>query len=295
MFQDLSKYIIKNGDYPVAHGGFGKIWKCTLYKDPSPIRVAVKALQYVDDQLGPAKTKMIQRIMHELRICAKLNHPNILRIYGYTHGFGPFPAIVSLWAENGNLTVYLKLQGAALTLVRRFQLLRDIIAGLRYLHTNNVIHGDFNGPNVLIHGDGTACIADFGLSLMYSEFISASQASHTSTIKGNVRWMAPELLVVRDDGTQVRPSKQSDMYSFGGITLQVLTNKAPYYYLTNDATIILRIAKSQTPSRSRYPELLEQYWPFIEQCWSTNPWGRPSAEGADEAIRSEFDSLSRSR
>ncbi|KAG2361623.1 hypothetical protein BDR07DRAFT_34876 [Suillus spraguei] len=38
----------------------------------------------------------------------------------------------------------------------RFQLLRDIIAGLQYLHANNVIHGDFTGPNVLIHGDGTA-------------------------------------------------------------------------------------------------------------------------------------------
>ncbi|KAG2142804.1 kinase-like domain-containing protein [Suillus bovinus] len=233
--------------------------------------------------------------MREFRICTNLDHPNILRIYGYTHGFGPFPAIVSLWAENGNLTVYLERQGATLTLVRRFQLLTDIIAGLRYLHANNVIHGDFNGPNVLIHGDGTACIADFGLSLMYSEFISASQASWTSTLKGNMRWMAPELLVEREDGSQVRPSEQSDMYSFGGVMLQVLTNRLPYYNLTNGAAIILCIAKSQTPSRYRYPELPGQYWPFIEQCWSSNPWGRPSAEGADEAIRNEFSLLSRSQ
>jgi serine/threonine protein kinase len=76
-------------------------------------------------------------------------------------------------------------------------------------------------PNVLIHGDGTACVADFGLSLMYSEFIGASQASWTSTLKGNMRWMAPELLIEREDGSQARPSEQSDMYSFGGIMLQV--------------------------------------------------------------------------
>jgi serine/threonine protein kinase len=74
---------------------------------------------------------------------------------------------------------------------------------------------------VLIRGDGTACVADFGLSLMYSEFITASQASWTSQMKGNVRWMAPELLIEQEDGSQVRPSKQSDMYSFGGIMLQV--------------------------------------------------------------------------
>ncbi|KAG1870956.1 kinase-like domain-containing protein [Suillus tomentosus] len=293
MLQDLSKYITKEGDYPVTRGGFGEIWKSTLHIDRSSVKVAVKALQvYADDQLQAAKRKKIKRIMRELRICANLNHANILRIYGYTYGFGPFPAIVSPWAENGNLTIYLEREGAALTLVRRFQLLRDIIAGLQYLHANSVIHGDFNGPNVLIRGDGTACVADFGLSLMYSEVVSASQASWTSTLKGNMRWMAPELLVEQEDGSQARPTEQSDMYSFGGIMLQVLTNKIPYHHLTNDAAIILCIAKSQMPSRYRYPELPEQYWSFIEQCWSTHPWDRPSTEGADTAIRNEFYSLS---
>ncbi|KAG2095090.1 kinase-like domain-containing protein [Suillus discolor] len=293
MLQDLSEYITKDGDYPITRGGFGEIWKCT-YR--SSVKVAVKALQvYADDQLGPAKVKKIKRIKRELRICANLKHTNILPIFGYTHGFGPFPAIVSPWAENGNLIVYLEREGAALTLVRRFQLLRDIIAGLQHLHANNVIHGDFNGPNVLIHGDGTACVADFGLSLMYSEVITASQASWTSTLKGNMRWMAPELLIPeREDGSPTRPSEQSDIFSFGGIMLQVLTNKIPYYYLPNDAAIVLCIARSEKPFRSRYPGLPEKYWRFIEQCWSTNPRDRPSTDGADVTIRDEFDSLSRS-
>ncbi|KAG2340575.1 kinase-like protein [Suillus weaverae] len=145
-------------------------------------------------------------------------------------------------------------------------------------------------PNVLIHDDGTACVADFDLSLMYSEVISPSQASWTSTIKGNTRWMAPELLVEREDGSQVRPSKQSDMYSFGGIMLQV-----PLFVGLHQQSIviILCIAKSQTPSWSRYPELLSgQYWQFIKQCWSTDPQDRPLAEGADVTIRNEFYSLS---
>ncbi|KAG0703872.1 kinase-like domain-containing protein [Suillus ampliporus] len=236
-----------------------------------------------------------QRIERELRICASFKHANILPVYGYTSGFGPFIAIVSPWAENGNLTAYLEHEGETLTLVRRFQILADIIAGLQYLHVNHVIHGDFTGPNVLIHGDGTACVADFGLSLMYSEVISVSQASWTSTLKGNMRWMAPELLVPQEDGPLARPSKQSDIYSFGGIMLQVLTNKIPYYHLSNDAAIILCIAKSETPSRSRYPVLPDKNWHFIEQCWSTDPQGRPSTERVDEIIRNEFYLLSRSR
>jgi serine/threonine protein kinase len=97
---------------------------------------------------------------------------------------------------------------------------------------------------VLIHGDGTACVADFGLSLMYSEFITASQASWTSTLKGNVRWMAPELLVPeREDGSPTRPSEQSDMFSFGGIVLQVRLEDSP---LVND---IINSAFRSSPTK----------------------------------------------
>ncbi|KAG2073674.1 kinase-like protein [Suillus decipiens] len=229
-------------------------------------------------------------------ICANLHHANILPVYGYTTGFGPFIAIVSPWAENGNLTTYLKREHANMTVLRRFEILRDIMAGLQYLHANSVIHGDFSGPNVLIRGDGSACISDFGLSLMYSEIISASQASWTSTLKGNMRWMAPERLVLeREDGSPTRPSEQSDIFSFGGVMLQVLTNKIPYYYLLNDAAIVLCIARSEKPYRDRYPELPEKYWTFIEECWSPDPWDRPSTRGADAVIRKEFYSLSKSR
>ncbi|KAG1782946.1 kinase-like protein [Suillus placidus] len=203
-----------------------------------------------------------------------LKHANILPVYGYTYGFGPFIAIVCPWAENGNLTTYLAHQGETLTLVRRFQILRDIIAGLQYLHANSVIHGDITGPNVLING--------------------ASQASWTSTLKGNMRWMAPELLVEQEDGSSPRPSKQSDIYSFGGIILQVLTNKIPYYHLSSDAAIILCIAKSQKPCRSRYPVLPDEHWKIIEQCWSTDPQVRPSTEKVDGEIKNEFQALSRS-
>jgi serine/threonine protein kinase len=75
--------------------------------------------------------------------------------------------------------------------------------------------------NVLIHGDGTACIADFGLSLLSSELMSMGQASSTLAIHGNVRWLAPELLELPENDSYVQPNKCSDIYSFGGVILQV--------------------------------------------------------------------------
>ncbi|KAG2349258.1 hypothetical protein BDR05DRAFT_411660 [Suillus weaverae] len=128
---------------------------------------------------------------------------------------------------------------------------------------------------------------------MYSEVISVSKASWTSApIQGNLPWMAPELLQEQKDGCQVRPSQQSDIYSFGGIMLQVLTNEIPYYYLTQKAAIIICIANSVKPDRTLYPVIHDKYWQFIERCWSTLPQDRPSAEEVERDIRNEFDSLS---
>jgi len=292
MLQDLTNYINKVENYPVARSGFGEIWKCIYKTDRRLIEVAVKSLLVNDsNELGEGMEKKSKMIRRELRILAKLRHGNILPVYGYTYGFGRLMAIVTPWAANGNLTTYLEHEDAALTIVRRFEILRDIAAGLQYLHATNVIHGDLTGSDVLIHGNGTACLADFGLSLLYSEVVSTSQASWTSSFHGNFRWMAPELLGDSEDDPPVRPGKYSDIYSFGGIMLQALTSKIPYYYI-REAAVIGCLHARVKPSRSRYPAISDKYWYFIEECWSAATHDRPSAERVAEVIRDELDSLS---
>jgi len=115
-----------------------------------------------------------RKIKRELRICIRLDHSNVLPVYGCTYGFGLFMAIVTPWAESGNLTTYLEHNNANITLVRRFQILKNVASGLQYMHANDIIHGDLTGPNVLIDADGTACLSDFGLSLLYSELVDVN-------------------------------------------------------------------------------------------------------------------------
>ncbi|OAX34501.1 kinase-like protein [Rhizopogon vinicolor AM-OR11-026] len=158
------------------------------------------------------------------------------------------------------------------------------------VHANNVIHGDLTGPNVLIHSDGTACLADFGLSLVYSEVATTSAASWTSSLHGNIRWLAPELFGDPEDELPVRPSKYSDIYSFGGIMLQVLSSKIPYYYL-GEAALIQRIGNGIKPLRARYPSVSDKYWRFISLCWADVVESRPSVEEVVEWIVDEFHSL----
>lgn len=58
----------------------------------------------------------------ELRICASLDHKNILPVYGYAHAFSPLMAIVIPRVDYGNLVMYLEHKDAVLTVVRRFRI-----------------------------------------------------------------------------------------------------------------------------------------------------------------------------
>ena len=104
------------------------------------------------------------------------------------------------------------------------------------VHSQHVVHGDLSGvgilaevscsslilqneqSNVLVHGNGRACIADFGLSTLLTR-LGGSTFATTHQAKGTTRWMAPELLDLDDSKTA--PAMQSDVYSFGSIMLQV--------------------------------------------------------------------------
>lgn len=276
-FSDLTQDLRKKSDYPVAHGGFGDIWKCVLARSTEENHdVAVKAIRsyFLDENDRVKKDKRLRR---ELIIWQKLIHDNILPLYGVALGFGPFTAMVSPWAKNGSMTAYLE-SHRDLMIPDRFKLLSDIASGLHYLHSNQVVHGDLSGSNVLVMENGTACLSDFGLSGVISEFFGSSTFS--STISGNIRWGAPELFAVpetQDDAPTNRPSKEADIYSFGSIMLQVLSGKVPYYYIKQQMQIIVMVVNGKRPRRPEEPKIADEHWSMIECCWSPSNV-RPSSD-----------------
>ncbi|KIK94556.1 hypothetical protein PAXRUDRAFT_827874 [Paxillus rubicundulus Ve08.2h10] len=156
-----------------------------------------------------------------------------------------------------------------------------------YLHSQNVVHGDLSGSNVLISGDGRACLSDFGLSTTCQEVSSASQ---TPSFPVNIRWAAPELFLEKEEGTPTSrfPSQETDIYSFGSIMFQVLTGKLPFHGIRRIAQIILLVSCGQRPSRElgcdgeTIPDVL---WDFTERCWQS-PSERPSSEEVVRFIES---------
>ncbi|KAF8839148.1 kinase-like protein, partial [Paxillus ammoniavirescens] len=222
---DLTGHIVRDGDEPLASGSFGDIYKGTLRTSGRSIHVAVKAIRTYSVDDGDS-AKIQKRFRREIKKWLNLNHTNILPLFGTTMNFGRFPAMVCPWVENGALTSYLGRPDGNLTTVS------DVAAGLQYLHSRSVVHGDLSGSNVLVDGNERACISDFGLSTLLTQ-LGGSTFATSNQSPGTLRWAAPELLEFHEaEGEEnpphIIPSPGSDVYSFGRIMLQVCPISTPF-------------------------------------------------------------------
>ncbi|KAF8839732.1 WD40 repeat-like protein [Paxillus ammoniavirescens] len=118
---DLTGYVVRDGDHPLASGSFGDVYRGKLHVGGRPVDVAVKAIKtYAADDGDYSKKN--KRLRRELTTWANLNHVNILPLYGTTMSFGRFPAMVCPWLENGSLTSYLECRHDTLKVVERLVL-----------------------------------------------------------------------------------------------------------------------------------------------------------------------------
>lgn len=231
--------------------------------------------------------RKLKRLSRELQLWRRLHHENILPLYGFTNNFGPFFAMVCPWVPKGTLNNYLEKCHADVNDLHRFCILHDIAAGLQYLHSLMIVHGDLTGTNVLIQACGKACLADFGLSTLLLEFVGTS--NFTTSIRGNIRWAAPELFDIPeadDDGNRylILPSPRCDIYSFGSIMVQVLSGKVPYHWIKNEVQILTLLLKGVKPPRPSNPRIADRHWDFIQRCWSSEEQGK-SRPSIGEVVR----------
>ncbi|KAJ7735514.1 kinase-like domain-containing protein [Mycena metata] len=261
---------------PYANGGFANIYKGTW-------EVAWKGLRPEQWQRRTVAVKVFldrksegllfeKKLRREVAVWYRLDHPNVVPLLGITYDFGTSLSMVSPWLAKGTLHTYLVSGEFQLRYLRR--LLADIARGLSYLHSQDVIHGDLHPANILIADDGRAQLTDFGLSMILPEFEGTSYMTNSS-IRGAVRWAAPEVFHTHSNGdTSLNVSTMSDVYSFGGIIYQVLSGDIPFANIRNEIRVIIAVKDGQRPQRSQAISPIN--WEFIRRCWDSEPTARPS-------------------
>lgn len=279
---DLSGDVVADTSALTASGGITDVWKCTWFKDTGSTKVAVKTFRIESTNQGElAKTH--KRWSQQIHAWAKLEHENILPLYGIVMDFGPIVSIVHPWKENGTLSTYLSCNHATLTVQDKFKLLENIVSGLHYLHSHGIVHGNLSGNNVLVDALGKASLADPGLSVLVPEILGMSYFRLSTS--GAMRFAAPELFKKSSRGEVPLPSISSDRYSLGSIIYFVLSGSLPYSTLT-DSDVLVELLLGVAPAlpSDLNTSITREQWQFIQGCWSEIPQYRRTTNEALEFV-----------
>ena len=249
------------GQYEIVErlGGGGMAVVYRAVQQPLGREVALKALssELFQDE------GFVKRFETEAKTLAKLDHPNILPIYDFevTEGvaFLTMPLI-----RGGTLRDILN--RGPLDPLTAWRYLREIGDGLQHAHDAGIVHRDLKPTNVLIHADGRAMLADFGLAR------GAGQPTHLTTIGlaiGTPGYMAPEQVMGHD------VDKRADIYAMGVLTFEMLTGRLPYIG-ANRMEVAYATVNSAIPSAVKLnavlPDELDQ---LLAKVLAKDPAQRP--------------------
>ncbi|XP_052327088.1 mitogen-activated protein kinase kinase kinase 7-like isoform X2 [Oncorhynchus keta] len=237
----------------VGRGAFGVVCKAKWKgKD-----VAIKTIESESER---------KAFIVELRQLSRVNHPNIVKLYGSCN----IPVcLVMEYAEGGSL--YNVLHGAEplpyYTASHAMSWCFQCSQGVAYLHgmkPKALIHRDLKPPNLLLVAGGTVLkICDFGTA--------CDIQTHMTNNKGSAAWMAPEVF----EG--INYSEKCDVFSWGIILWEVITRRKPFDEIGGPAFRIMWAVHNGTrpPLIKSLPKTIES---LMTRCWSKDPSQRPSME-----------------
>ncbi|KAF7373346.1 Kinase-like protein [Mycena sanguinolenta] len=183
--------------------------------------------------------------------------------------------MVSPWMEHGTVLNYLKTHGHT----NLDKLLYEIAQGLEYLHSHNVVHGDLRGTNILIKEDWSACLTDFGLSIL-----SDVTSTMSTNRGGSAHWMAPELLDPDRFGIKFARTAATDVYAFGCVCIELYTERPPFSNVSETAAL-LKVINGERPERPPGPPAMsDTLWQHVTEFWAENPTTRPSTQSVVQAM-----------
>jgi tRNA A-37 threonylcarbamoyl transferase component Bud32 len=174
--------------------------------------VAIKALP---PDLA-SQTQVKQRFIDEARTLGRLEHPNIVHLHNFLEEDGHL-YLVMQYAEGETFDEIIDREGRV-SAADGVAIGCETLKALQYAHDKGVVHRDIKPSNIIIRGDSSVKVMDFGIA----KIVGSTKLTVTGQTMGTVRFMAPE---------QVRGKNidhRADLYSLGVTLYQALTGQTPF-------------------------------------------------------------------
>ena len=194
----------------IGAGGMGRV--LLAFDEGLGRKVAVKTLspRYAHNP------KLRERFMREARALARLDHPNVVRIYNLG-GANEEPHFVMEYIEGASLTEAARRLG----LSQKIDLMLKVILTVDFLHQRRMIHRDLKPGNILVGHDLEPKVLDFGLAAQFD--VLGERLTQAGEIMGTPDYFSPE----QAQGSAPLDAR-SDIFSLGAILYELITGATPF-------------------------------------------------------------------
>ena len=263
--------------YPIGHGAFGTVYKA-VHNCTNKI-YAIKIIDYSKDNNKDNNNiinynyNSVQQETSLMRIVSKSDY--IVKYYGsyFSRKTNTIWLILEYCSSGSAIDLMLSMD-RTFSEVEVATMMEMILKGLILMHSENLIHRDIKGANILISEEGYAKLGDFGVGAVLSE------EKYRISKKGSPYWMSPQV------ASSVKYDFKTDIWSLGITCVELLEGEPPFSDL-KPKNVMEKISK-HPPSAEEIIDLNEhtsEFKSFVEHCLEIDPKKRYSAK---ELLKHEF-------
>ena len=215
----------------IGTGGMAVVYRAWDRVELREVAVKVLRSEYSADE------EFIRRFNNEARAASQMSHPNIIGMYDVGQD-GDSRYIVMEYVKGRTLKEVIR-QSGRLKPQRAVQMTLRILAAVDHAHKSHIVHRDIKPQNILVDGEGTVKVADFGIARAMNS--TTQTYTDSNNVMGSVHYFSPE------QASGQLADEKSDLYSVGVVLYEMVTGQVPF---DGETAVSVALKHVQEPPRS---------------------------------------------